>query len=542
MASHAPPQPGAPLQNQAPTFPVTRPDYTGEPGRTVGSRDRRNLAVGLTFLAPNILGFLTFTAIPLVFSMVLAFSNWDLKLHNMFKDEPIRFVGFSNFVRLFQQKDFWKFLYNTLFFMMGMPFSIAASLGAAILLSKDLRGGSKRVWIGLIAGAILVASTIMLVAAGAGGTGMILLFGGLTSGILIAGVLGGTTIYRTLFYVPHFTSGVATYILWKKLYSPTGPITTAISGPLTDLSIAINAVPAGLVQSFAWICILLALGTAIVGMRRIRLYWEEGDLGGTSAGLSLAFLLLPAFCAASWYGLFRESATPSMLPSLAALLLGGAGLGLAWHAFRAAVADKTFINKGFFGVGTGMMFAIALMVAQFVLIGFAAVFHELPTWAIIDPEHKLEGLKAPQWLQSVHWAKPSIMIMGFWGAIGSNTMLLYLAALTNVPVELYEAADIDGASRFQKFWNVTWPQLAPTTFFIVVMGVIGGLQGGFEMARVMTQGGPAGQTTTLSYFIYTEGFETGRLGFSSAVAWALFLMVLIVTIFNWRFGNKYVND
>jgi multiple sugar transport system permease protein len=74
------------------------------------------------------------------------------------------------------------------------------------------------------------------------------------------------------------------------------------------------------------------------------------------------------------------------------------------------------------------------------------------------------------------------------------------------------------------------------------MGMIGGLQGGFEMARVMTNGGPAGQTTTLAYYIYTEGFETGRLGYASAVSWTLFLLVLVVTLFNWKFGNRYVND
>jgi multiple sugar transport system permease protein len=151
-------------------------------------------------------------------------------------------------------------------------------------------------------------------------------------------------------------------------------------------------------------------------------------------------------------------------------------------------------------------------------------------------------LSAPEWLTNYHWAKPAIMIMGFWAAIGSNNMLLYLAGLSNVPQHLYEAAEVDGASRFQKFWHVTRPQLAPTTFFIVVMSMIGGLQGGFEMARTMTQGGPAGSTTTLSYFIYTEGFETGRLGYSSAVAWTLFALVFVVTMCNWRFGNRYVND
>jgi len=121
-------------------------------------------------------------------------------------------------------------------------------------------------------------------------------------------------------------------------------------------------------------------------------------------------------------------------------------------------------------------------------------------------------------------------------------MLLYIAGLTNIPPELYEAADIDGASPRQRFWNVTWPQLAPITFFIFIMSVIGGLQGGFEMARTMTQGGPAGSTTPLSYFIFTQGFETGRFGSASGVAWALFALVLSVTLINWKFGSRYVND
>jgi multiple sugar transport system permease protein len=151
------------------------------------------------------------------------------------------------------------------------------------------------------------------------------------------------------------------------------------------------------------------------------------------------------------------------------------------------------------------------------------------------------GLYPPEWLTDYHWAKPAIIIMGIWVSVGSRNMLLYLAGLSNVPEELYEAARIDGASRFQKFWYVTWPQLAPTTFFIAVMSVIHGLQGGFEMARTMTGGGPAGATTTLSYFIFIEGFETGRLGYSSAVAWTLFLLVFGFTLFLWKQGNRYVN-
>jgi multiple sugar transport system permease protein len=134
------------------------------------------------------------------------------------------------------------------------------------------------------------------------------------------------------------------------------------------------------------------------------------------------------------------------------------------------------------------------------------------------------------------------MIMGLWAAVGSNNMLLYLAGISNVPPDLYDAANVDGASAAQRFRHVTWPQLAPVTFFIVIMSIIHGLQGGFEMARTMTRGGPAGATTTLSYYVYTEGFETGRLGYASAVAWTLFALVFVVTLFNWKFGNRYVND
>jgi multiple sugar transport system permease protein len=164
-------------------------------------------------------------------------------------------------------------------------------------------------------------------------------------------------------------------------------------------------------------------------------------------------------------------------------------------------------------------------------------FRTLPTGDIVGI-----GLAAPEWVADYAWAKPALIFMGLWAAFGSNNMLLYLAGLSGISPELYEAADIDGASGWQRFWNVTWPQLANVTFFIFVMSVIGGLQGGFEMARAMTQGGPAGSTTTISYYIYSEGFATGRLGYASAVSWTLFAMVLAVTLFNWKFGNKYTNE
>jgi multiple sugar transport system permease protein len=311
----------------------------------MNARSRQQLAAALPFVLPNLLGFLVFTAGPVVFSLVIAFSNWNLQ-----RTVPFRWNGLENFATLLADREFWLYFVNTAYFLMGLPLSIAGSLALAVLLSQKLKG---------------------------------------------------VVVYRTLFYLPSFTSGVALMILWKALYNPDfGPINAAIE----------------------------ALG-----------------LKGPQWLLSTRNIL---------------------------------GLDV----------EQVRIVAGQFGLG----------------------------------------------------ARDAILIMGVWTGIGGNNMLLYLAALAGVPADLQEAAALDGASRWQVFRHVTWPQLAPTTFFITVMSFIGGLQGGFEQARVMTAGGPAGTTTTLSYYIYTKAFEEFQIGYASAVAWVLFAIIFAITLINWRFGNREV--
>ncbi len=150
------------------------------------------------------------------------------------------------------------------------------------------------------------------------------------------------------------------------------------------------------------------------------------------------------------------------------------------------------------------------------------------------------GLKGIPWLTSTTWAKPSLMIMGLWVAMGGYNMILFLAALQGVPRELYEASEIDGAGPWQKFWSITWPMISPTTFFIAIMAVIGGFQGGFMQAYVMTGGGPNRSTTTLEYLIYNHLFSWQHVGYSAAIAWFVFVVVFLITLFNWRFGGKLV--
>ncbi len=151
------------------------------------------------------------------------------------------------------------------------------------------------------------------------------------------------------------------------------------------------------------------------------------------------------------------------------------------------------------------------------------------------------GIIGPAWLSSIAWAKPALMIMGFWTAIGGYNMILYLAGLQGIDPGLYEAASIDGANSWQKFRNVTWPMLSPTTFFVFIMSVIGGFQGGFQAAYIMTGGGPAGATTTISYYIYNNAYQWFKMGYAASIAWVLFILVFCVTILNWKVGGKVVN-
>lgn len=161
-----------------------------------------------------------------------------------------------------------------------------------------------------------------------------------------------------------------------------------------------------------------------------------------------------------------------------------------------------------------------------------------PDYGLVNAALAAVGIEGPNWLSSVAWAKPALMLMAFWLAVGGSTMMLYLAALQQVPVELHEAAHIDGANAWQRFWVVTWPAIMPVTFFIFTMGVIYGLQSGFDAAYIMTGGGPNGATTTIGYYIYTKAYVRLEMGYASAVAWMLFLLVLSVTLVNWRRGGR----
>ncbi|MBI5029795.1 MAG: sugar ABC transporter permease [Chloroflexi bacterium] len=140
----------------------------------------------------------------------------------------------------------------------------------------------------------------------------------------------------------------------------------------------------------------------------------------------------------------------------------------------------------------------------------------------------LVGLPSIRWLNDPRWAMPALILLGVWKGLGYN-VIIYLAGLQNIPEQLYEAAQIDGANRWQLFRHVTWPLLTPTTFLILIMAVINSFQA-FTEFNVMTQGGPLGATTVVVYYLYQQAFQQFNMGYGSALAIVLFLIVLGLTL------------
>ncbi|HZK77860.1 MAG TPA: sugar ABC transporter permease, partial [Gemmatimonadaceae bacterium] len=146
------------------------------------------------------------------------------------------------------------------------------------------------------------------------------------------------------------------------------------------------------------------------------------------------------------------------------------------------------------------------------------------------------GIAPIDWLGDPHWAMPAIILMAVWKSFGYN-MLIFIAGLQSIPEELYDAAQIDGASAWRRFWSITLPMLAPTLVFISVITMIGYFQL-FAEPYVMTQGGPLRSTTSVVLLMYEEGFRWWRMGYAAAIAFVLFIVILIATLLQFRLQKE----
>lgn len=148
------------------------------------------------------------------------------------------------------------------------------------------------------------------------------------------------------------------------------------------------------------------------------------------------------------------------------------------------------------------------------------------------------GIHGPSWLTDAHWAMPAVILVSAWQAIG-YPMVIFLAGLQAIPESLHEAAKVDGASSSSRFFRITLPLLTPQIFFVLITQIISSFQV-FALIFVMTKGGPGTATTVYIYYLYQNGFTFGDLGFASAMAWILFLIIGLVTFVQLRLQRRWV--
>jgi multiple sugar transport system permease protein len=163
---------------------------------------------------------------------------------------------------------------------------------------------------------------------------------------------------------------------------------------------------------------------------------------------------------------------------------------------------------------------------------------------VFDPQYGLMnsvlgylGIPGPPWIQSTTWAMPALILMGTW-SIG-QPMVIFLAGLQGIPTHLYEAVSIDGGNWWHKFRYVTLPMLTPVIFFNMVMQIIGTFQI-FTSVYIMTNGGPMNSTLVYVFYLYQQAFQWLRMGYGSALAWILFLIIFILTLMQFRISSLWV--
>ena len=203
-------------------------------------------------------------------------------------------------------------------------------------------------------------------------------------------------------------------------------------------------------------------------------------------------------------------------------------LAVATHRQIPGVLRYVFRTAYFFPVLTSLA-AVSIVWGYLYHTNFGVINYYLGT--IGGPQIR--------WLTSSAWAMPALVFLGVWKSLGFS-YILFVAGLQSIPRHLYEAAAIDGAGRLSTFANITLPMLSPTMFFAVVIALINGFQI-FDSPYIMTQGGPGDSTRTVAMYLQEQGFRFFDMGYAATVSLTLFLVILVLTLIQFRFGRSWVH-
>ncbi|HHY97717.1 MAG TPA: sugar ABC transporter permease [Firmicutes bacterium] len=223
------------------------------------------------------------------------------------------------------------------------------------------------------------------------------------------------------------------------------------------------------------------------------------------------------------------------------MLVFGLPPSLLLALFLAVLLNQNVKGKAFFRT---VFYLPSILPAVATAMLWMWIFN--PQYGLINVLLKiLFGIEGPGWLVDARWSKPAFVVMGLWGVGGS--MVIFLAGLQSIPQQLYEAAEIDGANAWNQFWNITFPMLSPTVFFNLIMGTIGMFQY-FTAPYIMTRGvgsnvppgSPLNSTLFYALYLFQNAFAYFKMGYASAMAWILFLLIVLATIFIFRSSARWV--
>ena len=192
--------------------------------------------------------------------------------------------------------------------------------------------------------------------------------------------------------------------------------------------------------------------------------------------------------------------------------------------------------------GKGVLRALFYLPSLTPVVALAVIWGWLlqPKYGLVNYILSLVGITGPGWFTSQVWAIPGIILVSLWASVGGGRMIIFLAGLQGVPKELYEAADIDGASGLTKFWHVTIPLISPTILFNAIISIIGSFSV-FSLAYVATEGGPNYATWFYMLHLYYNAFSYFQMGYASALAWILFVLILLLTLLQMQLSRRWVH-
>lgn len=207
-------------------------------------------------------------------------------------------------------------------------------------------------------------------------------------------------------------------------------------------------------------------------------------------------------------------------------------------AMALALGLALLLNREFPGIKVIRLFFMIPGVTSLVAIAMVWRWIYNDQYGLFNMALSAIGLEPVGWLTSEFWVIPAIVIMNLWSGAGFDA-IIYLAALRNIPHHLYEAAELDGANRWQCFWKITFPLLTPVHFYNLIISLIGSFQV-FDAIFIMTSGGPGFSSRVYAYHLYLQAFSRFNMGYAAAMAWFLFVIILVLTLIQWRLLGKRV--